>query len=154
MSHIPPGYHSVTPSLTCRNAAAALDFYIRAFGAVELFRLAEPDGRLMHAEMRIGDSVMMLSDEYPAFGAVQPDIGKGASFMIYVPDADAAFQQAVAAGATATQPPTDQFWGDRTGRVNCPYGYRWAVAQKVRDVPPDEIARLAADWKPDCKPAE
>ena len=121
---------------------------------MELFRLAEPDGKLMHAEMRIGDSVMMLSDEYPAFGAVQPDIGKGASFMIYVPDADAAFQQAVAAGATATQPPADQFWGDRTGRLNCPYGYRWAVAQKVRDVPPDEIARLAADWKPDCKPAE
>jgi PhnB protein len=146
MNHIPEGYHSVTPSLTCRNAAAALDFYVRAFGAVELFRMPEPDGKLMHAEMRIGNSTLMLSDEYPDWGAVQPEAGKGGTFMIYVPDADAAFAQAVAAGATELQPVTDQFWGDRSGRVACPYGYRWSLAQKVREVSPEEIAKAAAAW--------
>jgi PhnB protein len=146
MNHIPEGYHSVTPSLTCRNAAEALDFYVRAFGAVELFRMPEPDGKLMHAEMRIGNSTLMLSDEYPDWGAVQPEAGKGGTFMIYVPDADAAFAQAVAAGATELQPVTDQFWGDRSGRVACPYGYRWSLAQKVREVSPEEIAKAAAAW--------
>lgn len=146
MNHIPEGYHSVTPSLTCRNAAAALEFYKRAFGAEVTCNLTQPDGKVMHAEMRIGNSAIMLSDEYPDWGAVQPEMGKGCSFMIYVPDADAAFGQAVAAGATVLQPVTDQFWGDRLGRLACPYGYRWSVSQRVRDVSPEEIAQQAAKW--------
>ncbi len=146
MKHIPEGYHSVTPSLTCRNAAAALDFYKRAFGAEIVCNLAEPGGKVMHAEMRIGNSTIMLSDEYPEWGAVQPEIGKGCSFMIYVPDADAAFKQAVDAGATVLQPVADQFWGDRLGRVACPYGYRWSVSQRVRNVSPEEISQKAAEW--------
>ena len=154
LSHVPAGFHSVTPSLTCRDAGAALDFYTQAFGAVELYRLAEPgSGKIMHAEMRIGNSTIMLSDEYPDWGCLAPAFGQGASFMIYVPDADAAFAQAVAAGATGMQPVMDQFWGDRTGRLACPFGYRWSVAQKVRDVPPEEITRLAAEWKPTCPDA-
>ena len=142
----PEGYHSVTPSLTVRNGAAALDFYARAFDAKEHYRLPNPDGKIMHAEFQIGDSRIMLSDEFPEWGAFAPEVGKGAAFMIYVPDADAAFEKAVAAGATVVQGPTDQFWGDRTARVADPFGYRWSVATHVRDVSPEEIAKAAAAW--------
>jgi len=149
LSHIPAGYHSVTPSLTCRNAGAALDFYHNAFGAVETARLVSPgDGKVMHAEMRIGNSTLMMSDEYPEWDCLAPEFAKGASFMIYVADVEAAFAQAVAAGAKVIMPVTDQFWGDRLGRVACPYGYRWSLSQRVREVSSDEIARLAAEWKP------
>jgi PhnB protein len=142
----PEGYHTVTPSLTVRGGAAALDFYARAFGATEHYRLASPDGKIMHAEFQIGDSRIMISDEYPDWGAFAPEAGKGAAFMIYVPDADAAYKKALDAGATTIQEPADQFWGDRTARVADPYGYRWTVAAHVRDVSPEEIAKGAAEW--------
>ncbi len=146
-AHIPDGYHSVTPSLTVKDGAAAIDFYIAAFGAEEKFRLPdEATGKLMHAEIAIGNSVVMLSDEYPEWDCVAPEPAKGGAFMIYVPDADAAFAQAVAAGATGIRPVTDQFWGDRLGQVADPFGYRWSLAQKVRDVSPEEIAEGAKSF--------
>jgi len=144
---IPEGYHSVTPSLTAADAPAALDFYTRAFGAKEHYRLPEPGtGKIMHAEFSIGDSRMMISSEYPDFGSVAPEIGKGASFMIYVEDVDAAYKKAVEEGGIAAQEPADQFWGDRMGRINDPHGYRWSLATHVRDVSPEEIAKAAESW--------
>lgn len=140
-THIPEGYHSVTPSLTSKNAEESLKFYAAAFGAVELFRLPdEKTGGVAHAEFQIGNSTMMISDEYPEWGAVAPEFSKGGSFMIYVPDCDAAFERAVAAGATAVRPPADQFWGDRLASLADPFGYRWSVAQKVSSPTPEEIA--------------
>ena len=146
MSAIPQGYHSVTPSLTVHDGAAALDFYVRAFGAVEVFRMPEPSGKIMHAEFTIGDSRLMLSDEYPDYGSVAPEPDKGGLFMIYVTDVDAAFEQAVAAGATPVQAPTDMFWGDRSGKVHDPYGYRWTLASDVRDVSHEDMEAAAKAW--------
>lgn len=141
LSHIPEGYHSVTPSLTAKNADASLKFYAAAFGAVEHFRLPdEKSGGVAHAEFKIGNSTMMISDEYPSFGSFAPEYAKGGSFMIYVPDCDVAFARAITAGASAISQPTDQFWGDRTGMVADPFGYRWTVAQKVSDPTPEEMA--------------
>jgi PhnB protein len=149
LSHIPAGYHSITPSLTVRDGPAALAFYTKAFGAVELYRLPEKkSGKIMHAEFRIGNSNMMLSDEYPEWGALAPAIGKGGSFLIYVTDADAAFEQAIASGATEMMKPTDQFWGDRSGVVADPFGYRWNLAQRVKEVSPEELEKLADSFQP------
>ncbi len=140
-SYIPEGYHSVTPSLTAKSAADSLIFYATAFGAVENFRLPdEKTGGVAHAEFRIGNSTMMISDEYPSFDSHAPEFSKGGSFMIYVPDCDAAFDQAIAAGATTITRPTTQFWGDRTAMVADPFGYRWSVAQKVSDPTAEEMA--------------
>jgi len=145
-SHLPEGYHSVTPSLTARDAKAAIDFYCRAFGAELKFKLDDPSGKIAHAEIQIGNSRLMLSDEYPDYGALAPEIGKGGSFMIYVPDVDAAFAKAVKEGATGTQEPQDMFWGDRTARVNDPVGYRWTLAAHVRDVSPEEMDAAMKAW--------
>ncbi len=143
----PPDYHSVTPSLTVANCAAALAFYTRALAATELFRMEEPgSGKIMHAEFKIGDSRLMISDEYPSEGAHAPALGAGGLFMIYVADVDSAFSQAIATGATILQEPADQFWGDRTARVADPFGYRWTLATHVRDLSPEEIAKAAAEW--------
>lgn len=148
LSHVPAGYQTVTPSLTAKDAAAALRFYEQAFDAVVSFKMADPQtGGTAHAEFRIGNSTMMISDEYPKFGCLAPAEGRGGAFMIYVPDVEAAFEQALAAGAVEIERPSDQFWGDRTGRVADPFGYRWTLAQKIKDVPEEEIARLAADWQ-------
>ncbi len=143
---VPEGYHSVTPSLTARNAAAALDFYVRAFGAEILFTLPEPSGKIAHAEFRIGDSRLMISDEYPDYGALAPEVGKGGSFMIYVADVDAAFAKAVAAGGTAVMEPEDQFYGDRCGKLHDPHGYRWTIATRVREVSPEEMDAAMKAW--------
>ncbi|MEO5713218.1 MAG: VOC family protein [Luteolibacter sp.] len=141
LSHIPEGYHSVTPSLTAKSADASLKFYAAAFGAEESFRMPdEKTGGVAHAEFEIGNSTLMISDEYPAFGSFAPEFGKGGSFMIYVADCDASFAQAIAAGATALTQPTDQFWGDRTAMVADPFGYRWSVAQEVSSPTPEEMA--------------
>ena len=141
LSHVPEGYHSVTPSLTAKSADVSLKFYTAAFGAEESFRLPdEKTGGIAHAEFEIGNSTMMISDEYPSFGSFAPEFAKGGSFMIYVPDCDAAFAQAIAAGATALTQPTDQFWGDRTAMVADPFGYRWSVAQKKSSPTPEEMA--------------
>jgi PhnB protein len=142
----PEGYHSVTPSLSVKNGSAALDFYARAFGANTLYSLPDPSGKIMHAEFQIGDSRIMLSDEYPEWGAIAPEVGKGGSFMIYVPDSDAAYRKALDAGATSIREPLDQFWGDRTACVADPFGYRWTLAAHQRDVTPEEIAKGAAEW--------
>jgi uncharacterized glyoxalase superfamily protein PhnB len=146
---IPAGMHSLTPHLICRDAAAAMDFYARAFGALELGRLPGPDGRLMHGSMRIGDSHLMLVDEMPEWGALGPQSlgGSPVTVHLYVEDVDAAFQRAVDAGATARMAPADMFWGDRYGQLLDPFGHRWSVATRVRDVPPEqwlEASRQAA----------
>jgi PhnB protein len=140
---VPKGFHSVTPYLTVKGAAAALDFYARAFGAVELYRLVGPDGRIGHAELRIGDSVLMLSDEYPDFGALGPVAigGTPVKLQIYVPDADAAVARAVAAGATLLRPVQDQFHGSRSGMVADPFGHGWFIATQTEEVEPAEMQR-------------
>ena len=140
---IPEGYHTLTPYLVVQGAAAAMDFYARAFGATELVRMADPSGKVGHAEMRIGDSPFMLADEHPEVGAVAPPAtgGRYATFLIYVPDVDAVFERAIAAGATEVRPIRLQFYGDRSGKLRDPYGHEWTLATHVEDVPPDEMKR-------------
>ena len=148
---IPEGMHSLTPHLICRGAAEALDFYVRAFGAVELVRLPGPDGRLMHATLRVGDANLMLVDEMPEWGALGPLAlgGTPVTLHLYVDDVDASFQRAVAAGATPKMPPADMFWGDRYGQVIDSYGHRWSIATHVRDVQPEQMLEAARNM-PDC----
>ena len=143
---VPDGYHSITPYLVVKGGARAIEFYRRAFGATELMRMAQPDGRIGHAELRIGDSVLMLADEHPEIGARSPQTigGSPVSILLYVPDVDATVARAVEAGATLTRPVADQFYGDRTGGVTDPFGHVWYVATHVEDVPPDEMAARAA----------
>jgi len=138
---IPPGYASVTPYLIVRGAAKAIDFYQRAFGAIELFRLDGPDGTLAHAEIRIGNSPVMLADGTSGYPDPLTLGGSSVSFMIYVPDVDAAFARAIAAGATAKRPVADQFYGDRTGTLADPFGHVWSLATHVEDVAPGEMDR-------------
>jgi len=142
---IPEGYHSVTPYLVIKGAANALEFYKRAFGATELFRMPTPDGRIGHAEIRIGDSAVMLADEYPEMGHHSPQSlgGAGVSLMIYVERVDNTFKQAIAAGAKELQPLKDQFYGDRSGTVQDPFGHVWTIATHVEDVPAEELRRRA-----------
>ena len=140
---IPEGYHTLTPYLTIRNAAAALDFYKRAFGADEIFRIASPDGKVGHAEIRIGDSAIMLSDEFPEMGAQSPLAMGGSPVMLhlYVEDVDALVDRAVKAGGKLERPVADQFYGDRGGMITDPFGHKWWIATHVEDVPPDELER-------------
>jgi PhnB protein len=142
---IPEGMHTVTPHLVCAGAADAIDFYKKAFGAVELHRLPGPDGKLMHGAIRIGDSVVMLVDENPAWNALGPKALKGSpvTLHLYVEDADAAFAQAVASGASAMMPVTEMFWGDRYGVVTDPFGHNWSIATHVRDASPEEMMEAA-----------
>ncbi|MDI1283000.1 MAG: VOC family protein [Reyranella sp.] len=128
---------------TVHDAKAAIAFYTKAFGAVEQFRLSEPSGRVGHAEIRIGDSVLMLNDEYPDFGARSPASigGSPVAFRIEVPDADAAVERAVKAGATVVRPVQDEFYGDRMGMVACPFGYRWSLATPKEQVSPAEMQK-------------
>ena len=143
---IPEGYHSVTPYLIVKGAAQALEFYKKALGATEVMRLADPTGKVMHAEIKIGDSIIMLADEFPEMGAKSARTfgGSPVSLMVYVEDVDARVAQAVAAGAKLTRPVANQFYGDRTGGVDDPFGYHWYLATHVEDVPPDELERRAA----------
>jgi len=138
----PEGYHSVTPYLTLDDARAALDFYKAAFGATEIVRM-EMGGKIGHAEIRIGDSVVMLSDEWPGHGKLSPKTrgGPTAGLMIYLPDVDAAYQRALDAGATAERPVEDQFYGDRSGSVLDPFGVSWMLSTHVEDVAEDEMKR-------------
>ena len=142
---IPEGYHSITPYLAIDGAAAAIDFYIKAFGAQEVLRMPMGE-RIAHAEIRIGDSVVMLSDEFPEMGVLAPSSRGGAtsSLMIYTPDVDAGFARAVEAGATVDRPVKDQFYGDRSGTVIDPFGHRWTIATHVEDVSEEEIHRRMA----------
>ncbi len=138
---IPDGMHSVTPHLICAGAAAAIDFYKKAFNAIELTRLPGPNGKLMHGSIRIGDSTVMLSDEFPEMGGLGPKSLKGSPVTIhlYVEDVDAFAARATAAGAKVTMPVADMFWGDRYGQLEDPFGHRWSVATHVRDVKPDDM---------------
>ena len=143
---IPDGMHSLTPHLICADAAGAIDFYRRAFGAVETMRLPAPGGKLMHAAVRIGDSTLMLVDEMPEWGALGPKALKGSPVTIHlsVENVEAVVAQAVAAGAKVTMPVADMFWGDRYGQLEDPYGHRWSVATHIRDLSPDEIQQAMA----------
>ena len=143
---IPEGMHTVTPHLVCAGAAAAIDFYVAAFGAIDAGRLPRPDGRLMHAQVRIGDSHVMLVDEMPEWGALGPLALKGSpvTLHLYVPDVDAAVARAVAAGATVTMPVADMFWGDRSGQIVDPFGHHWSLATHVRDVSRDDMQAAMA----------
>ena len=139
---IPEGYHSVTPYLVVKGGAKALEFYKQAFGAVELFRMEGPGGSIGHAEIKIGDSPVMLGDECPQGGTKAPSSGgSGVGLMIYVEDVDARFQQAVAAGGKVQRPVQDQFYGDRSGSVIDPFGHRWTISTHIEDVPPEEMGR-------------
>ncbi len=141
ISPIPEGFHSITPHLVCEGAAEALAFYQRAFGAVEVGRMDGPDGRIMHAEMRIGNSMIMLADAFPEYGSRGPRALQGTPVTIhlYVEDADAVWERALAAGATAQMPLEDAFWGDRYGQVVDPYGHQWSIATHQRDLTPQQI---------------
>ena len=138
---IPEGMHSVTPHLVCAGAAKAIEFYKQAFGAEEGARLPGPDGRLVHASVKIGDSQVMLVDEMPEWGALGPKSLKGTPVTIhlYVEDVDALVARAVKAGAKVTMPVADQFWGDRYGKLEDPFGHHWSVATHVRDVSVEEM---------------
>jgi PhnB protein len=138
---IPEGMHSLTPHLVCAGAANAIEFYKKAFDAVELMRLPGKDGKLIHGAVRIGNSVLMLVDEMPQWNTLGPNALKGTPVTIHhcVEDADAAMAQAVAAGATVTMPLADMFWGDRYGQVKDPFGHSWSIAAHIRDMTPEQI---------------
>jgi uncharacterized glyoxalase superfamily protein PhnB len=138
---IPEGMHSVTPHLVCAGAADAIEFYKKAFGAVELTRMPGAQGKLMHASIRIGDSAVMLVDESPEWGMLGPKSLKGSPVTIhlYVDDADAFVARAVKAGAKVTMPVDDMFWGDRYGKLEDPFGHHWSIGTHVRDVSPEEM---------------
>lgn len=140
---IPEGYHSVTPYLIVREAARAIDFYRRAFGATELMRLASPEGKIGHAELQIGDSRIMLADEHPEMQALAPQSpgSSGVGLCLYVEKVDSVVAEAVAAGARVQRPLQDQFYGDRSATLEDPFGHVWTVATHVEDVPPEEIDR-------------
>ncbi|SAL03823.1 glyoxalase/bleomycin resistance protein/dioxygenase superfamily protein [Caballeronia calidae] len=143
---IPEGMHSLTPHLVCAGAADAIEFYKRAFGAVELGRLAGPNGKIMHAQVRIGDSALMLVDEDPAYGMIGAKALKGSPVTIhlYVEDVDAVVRQAEAAGAKVTMPVADMFWGDRYGRLEDPFGHQWSVATHQHECRPEDIEKAMA----------
>ena len=138
---VPDGMHTVTPHLVCAGAADAIEFYRKAFGAVEEGRLPGPNGKLMHAMIRIEGSAVMLVDEMPEWGALGPKALKGSPVTIhlYVEDVDAFVKRAVAAGAKITMPVADQFWGDRYGQLEDPFGHHWSIGTHIRDVTPDEM---------------
>lgn len=142
---IPEGMRTVTPHLVCAGAADAIEFYKKAFNAVEMGRMPGPEGKLVHALIRIGDSAVMLVDEFPDWGAFGPKSLKGSPVTIhlYVEDVDATVQRAVAVGAKVTMPLEDTFWGDRYGKLEDPFGHHWSVATHVRDVSPEEMQRAA-----------
>ena len=147
---IPEGYHSVTPYLIVDGAADALDFYAKAFGAKEIFRMPMGD-RIGHAEILIGDSHIMLADEYADMGHLGPKSrgGPTSSLMIYLEDVDAAFARAIEAGATEDRPVLDQFYGDRSGTLSDPFGHQWTLATHVEDVPEEEMQRRMAQMAPE-----
>ncbi len=143
---IPDGMHTVTPHLVCKDAAKAIEFYEKAFGAETVMRLDMPGGgKLMHACLRIGDSAVMLADEFPDWNSLGPSSRGGTTVVlhVYVPDADAFFDRAIKAGAEVVMPLGDAFWGDRYGQLKDPFGHIWSVATHVKDLTPEEIAEAA-----------
>lgn len=146
VSPIPEGYPSICPGLACAGAAAALDFYTAVFDATERMRMPGPDGTVMHSELLVGGSVLMVGDPVPEIGFLDPKTvgGSPVDLMVYVADVDAAYAKAIAAGATEVTPLADQFYGDRTATFLDPWGHRWTVATHVEDVDPDEMERRMA----------
>jgi PhnB protein len=144
---IPDGYHAVTPYLALDNAAEAIEYYKKAFGAKERGRMDAPGGKIGHAELEIGDALVMLSDALPEFSTRPPKElgGTSASVFLYVEDVDAVVKQAVDAGGTVEMEVADQFWGDRFGSITDPFGHVWAIATHVEDVPPEEMAERAKE---------
>ncbi len=140
---VPEGYHSVTPYLICKGASAAIDYYKKAFGATELMRMGAPGGQIGHAEIKIGDSVIMLADEFPDMKALSPSTigGTAVSLMVYVDDVDSVFKRALAAGGTQVHPLEDKFYGDRSGTLTDPFGHMWTISTHKEDVPPEEMQR-------------
>lgn len=149
---IPEGMHTVTPYLVCAGAAEAIDFYQAAFGAEELSRLPGPDGKIMHAALRIGNSVVMMTEEAPDWNSLGPQALKGTPVTIhlYVPDVDDCFARAVKAGARQIIPVNDMFWGDRYGVVEDPFGHRWSMATHTRDLTPEELRKALSELPPMC----
>ena len=143
---VPEGYHTVTASITCKDAARAIEFYKNAFGAQVRVCMASPDGRINHAELQIGDSVVFLGDEFPGMSAAPSQSLPSAALYLYVEDADAVCNHAVNAGAQPSMPVTTMFWGDRYGKVVDPFGHHWGVATHVEDVSGEEMDRRAKEW--------
>ncbi len=145
---IPDGYHTITPYMMHKNSAEAIEFYKKAFGAEELMRLPGPEGKVMHAEIKIGNSILMLSDETDQCPNRAPDpaVGTCTSLFLYVEDVDSSFKKAVDAGCKATMELTDMFWGDRFGTLRDPYGYDWSMATHKEDLSPEEIGKRQAEF--------
>ena len=145
---VPEGFHTLTPHLIVSGANEAVDWYKKAFGATEIMRKAMPDGRLMHAEIKIGDSMVMMADCFPEYGQKSPkDLGTSTVVLsLYVPDCDAVWNQALAAGATVRFPLSDQFWGDRYGQLLDPFGHIWGICTHKEDVSPEEMDKRAREW--------
>jgi PhnB protein len=148
VNKIPKGYHTITPSLTVRNAAEAIAFYKEALGAEERVRMSSPDGKISHAELKIGDSIIFLADEIPAMGNKSPQTlgGSSGSLFLYVEDVDQFYERAVHTGAKPTMPPTDMFWGDRYGTFVDPYGHSWGVGTHVEDLTAEETRERANEF--------
>jgi PhnB protein len=144
---IPAGFHSITPALTCKNAAKAIDFYKQALGAKEISRMEMPGGGIGHADLQIGDSHFFLNDEYPDMAAAPDGKVPSVSLFVYTEDVDSIFNKAVAAGCTVTMPLQDMFWGDRYGKFTDPFGHHWGLAQHIEDVAPDEMERRSKEWQ-------
>lgn len=146
-SSVEDGFHTVVPHLTCRDAAAAMDFYKRAFGATEIMRIPLPDGKLMHGSVKIGDTMVMLVDEMPQWGALSPQSLKSSPVTLHlsVPDVDAVYKRAIDCGAKSRMEVADMFWGDRYGKVEDPFGHYWSIATHIRDMTPDEIVAAASE---------
>jgi PhnB protein len=144
---VPEGFHTLTPYLVIAGASRAIDFYKQAFGAKERFRMPGPDGRIMHAELQVGDSRLLLCDEMPEMGGRSPQTLKGSpvSLFLYVPDVDATFKQAVAAGAQEKAPVSDMFWGDRYAKLADPFGHKWSMATHIEDLSPKEMMRRSEE---------
>jgi PhnB protein len=140
---VPDGYHTLTPFLTVRDAVKAIEFYKQAFGAEQRGVMKGPDGKVMHAELKIGDSIIMLSDEFPDFGAKSPESigGSAMGLHIYLDGVDAAFERAVKAGAEVEMPVADQFWGDRYGKLKDPFGHKWSIGTHIKDLSMDEMKK-------------
>ncbi len=140
---IPEGYHSITASLTCRGAERAIEFYKKAFGSQELLRMASPDGKISHAELKIGDSKLFVNDEFPQRGVTASTSPGSIYLFLYVEDVDTVFNSALSAGARVDMPVQDQFWGDRYGKLTDPYGHQWGIATRKEEVTPEEMNRRA-----------
>jgi PhnB protein len=142
---IPEGYHSITPGLVCRDASRAIEFYKAAFGAQEIMRMPSPDGKITHAELKIGDSMLFVNDEFPGMAAApSPTTTPSNALFLYVTDVDSVFKRAVDAGSRVDMPVQDMFWGDRYGKLTDPFGHSWGIATHVEDVAPEEMERRSA----------